>query len=75
MIEKKRVAITGFGSWSTRTSKPRKGKNPYSGDDIHIPAKERLRFKASAALKTAVDTGVKPVKKVATKKSKTKKEE
>lgn len=74
MIDKGRVAINGFGSWTTHPSKARKGRNPSSGEEIEIPAKERIRFKAFPKLKTAVETGDKPVKKAATK-SKTKKEE
>lgn len=41
------VAIRGFGTFKTKTSKAREGRNPQTGAAIQIEAKTKLTFKAS----------------------------
>jgi DNA-binding protein HU-beta len=49
-----RVAIVGFGTFSVRRVKARKGRNPKTGKEITIPARKRPVFKAGKGLKDAV---------------------
>jgi DNA-binding protein HU-beta len=49
-----RVALVGFGSFSTSKRAARKGRNPQTGKEIQIKAKKVVRFKAGAELSTKV---------------------
>ena len=48
------VTVTGFGTFSTRKSAARSGRNPKTGENLTIPASIRVKFKAGKALKEAV---------------------
>lgn len=50
-----RVAIVGFGSFSTAKREARTGRNPQTGAVIKIPARTIVRFRASKALGDAVN--------------------
>lgn len=50
LISKERLALIGFGSFSLATRKERTGRNPQSGKEILIPAKNVVRFKAGSDL-------------------------
>ena len=45
-----RVALVGFGSFSVTKRAARKGRNPQTGKEITIKAKNVVRFKAGAEL-------------------------
>ena len=45
-----RVALVGFGSWTVTRRKARKGRNPQTGKEITIKAKNVVKFKAGADL-------------------------
>ncbi len=45
-----RVALVGFGSFSVSTRSARKGRNPQTGKEISIPAKQVVKFKTGADL-------------------------
>ena len=45
-----RVALVGFGSFSVSTRAARKGRNPQTGKEINIAAKNVVKFKAGADL-------------------------
>ena len=49
------VAIAGFGIFRTAKSAARAGINPKTGEKIQIKASIRPKFKASKALKEAVN--------------------
>ena len=49
-----RVALVGFGSFSVTKRASRKGRNPQTGKEINIKAKNVVRFKAGAELQTKV---------------------
>lgn len=49
-----RVPLPGLGKIQVRQTKARMGRNPATGDPIHIPAKKRVRLTPSKALKEAV---------------------
>ncbi len=49
-----RVALVGFGSFSVSKRSARKGRNPQTGKEIDIPAKNVVKFKAGADLSKGV---------------------
>jgi len=49
-----KVVITGFGTFSVRTRKERKGRNPKTGEQIKITARKAPGFTAGKSLKKAV---------------------
>ena len=49
-----RVALVGFGSFSTSKRAARKGRNPQTGKEITIKAKKVVRFKAGTELSSKV---------------------
>ena len=44
------VKLTGFGNFTFKERKERKGRNPSTGETITIPATTVISFKASKAL-------------------------
>ena len=52
-----KVKISGFGNFSTREKRARKGRNPKTGVNLTIFARRVLTFKPSAILRKAVNQG------------------
>jgi DNA-binding protein HU-beta len=50
-----RVALVGFGSFSTSERAARTGRNPQTGKEIKIAAKKVVKFKAGAELSDSVN--------------------
>ena len=50
-----RVALVGFGSFSTSERAARTGRNPQTGKEIKIAAKNVVKFKAGAELSDSVN--------------------
>ena len=48
------VVLTGFGSFKVKHREARKGRNPKTGEEIHIAAVNVPSFKAGKSLKDAV---------------------
>ena len=48
------VALAGFGSFKVVKRKARKGRNPYTGEEIKIKATKAPKFSPAKALKEAV---------------------
>jgi len=53
LVSGKAVKILGFGSFSVYERKERKGINPRTGEEIVIPARRAIRFRASKNLREA----------------------
>ncbi len=49
-----KINITGMGIFMVADRKAREGRNPRTGETIHIPASKKLRFTPSKVLKEAV---------------------
>ena len=49
------VAITGFGKFATTERAARTMRNPLNGEQVQVPAKKVLRFKAAKSLKDSVN--------------------
>jgi len=50
------VKISGFGNFVVNTKRPRKGRNPQTGDEIIIAGRKVLTFKASQIMKKSLNT-------------------
>lgn len=55
LAQGERVQIIGFGTFETRMSSARTGRNPHTGEEIKIPARKTVKFKAGKTLKALVD--------------------
>ena len=51
------VMISGFGKWTVKAKKKRKGRNPQTGADLTIAARRVVTFKPSNVLRDAVNSG------------------
>ena len=49
------VSIVGFGTFSVKQRAARSGRNPKTGETIHIPASRAPGFKAGKGLQDAVN--------------------
>ena len=52
---KEKVQLVGFGTFETRERAAREGRNPRSGEVMHIAASKAPKFKAGKALKDIVN--------------------
>lgn len=50
-----RIEIRGFGSFTVTERAARIGRNPRSGEQVHVPAKRVPHFKAGKELRERVD--------------------
>lgn len=50
-----KIKISGFGNFVLRDKRPRKGRNPQTGDDIEITARRVLTFRPSQILKAYIN--------------------
>ncbi len=48
------ITLIGFGTFNVRHREAREGRNPQTGESIHIPASKTVGFKAGKALKDAI---------------------
>ena len=53
--QSEKVKISGFGNFVINTKRPRKGRNPQTGDEITITGRRVLSFKPSPVLKKAIN--------------------
>ena len=53
--KEKKVALVGFGTWTSKKRPAREGINPLTKAPLKIPAKNVVSFKAGSKLKTAVN--------------------
>lgn len=51
----KDVMISGFGKWTVKAKKKRKGRNPQTGEALTIDARRVVTFKSSAGLRDAIN--------------------
>jgi integration host factor subunit alpha len=52
-----KVKISGFGNFVVNQKRPRKGRNPQTGEEIIITGRKVLSFKASPVLKKMMNVG------------------
>jgi len=51
-----KIKISGFGNFVINTKRPRKGRNPQTGEEIIISGRRVLSFKSSPVLKKAMNS-------------------
>jgi integration host factor subunit alpha len=51
------VMISGFGKWTVKAKKKRKGRNPQTGEALTIDARRVVTFKPSNVLRDAINLG------------------
>ncbi len=56
LTEGDKVELRGFGSFRVRQRNSREGRNPKTGQSVHIPAKKVPFFKAGKELREMVDS-------------------
>jgi DNA-binding protein HU-beta len=49
------IQLIGFGSFAVKKTKETKGRNPQTGKEITIPARNKIKFTAGKQLKEAVN--------------------
>jgi len=52
--KEKRFAYPGFGTFTVRSRKARKGRNPQTGEEIKIKASKTVGFKPAPTLKRSL---------------------
>ena len=55
ILQGERIEIRGFGSFSIHHIAPRMGRNPKTGEVVHISAKRTIHFKPGKELRDKVD--------------------
>jgi integration host factor subunit alpha len=53
----KAVKISGFGKWTVKAKKKRRGRNPQTGKEMMIDARKVITFKPSNVLRDALNSG------------------
>ncbi len=59
LVKGDRIEIRGFGSFTTKNYGAYTGRNPRTGETIHVPPKKLPFFKVGKELKERVDRGFK----------------
>jgi len=54
--QNEKVKISGFGNFSVRQKRARRGRNPQTGSEITISERKVMTFKASQILKKKINT-------------------
>ena len=49
------VKISGFGKWTVKAKRERKGRNPQTGEDLTIDARKVVTFKLSVVLRDGLN--------------------
>lgn len=52
-----KIKLSGFGNFVIHEKRPRKGRNPQTGEEITISGRRVLSFKASQVLKKVMNDG------------------
>jgi integration host factor subunit beta len=56
LMNGEKIEIRGFGNFRLKTRKPRKARNPKTGESVDVPGKKVLYFKVGKALKDTLNT-------------------
>ena len=50
-----KIKISGFGNFNVRTKRPRKGRNPKTGEEVVISGRKVVTFKPSLVMRKALN--------------------
>jgi len=62
-----KVKFSGFGNFVIREKRPRRGRNPQTGEEVMISGRRVLTFKPSAILRKVVNQGNQTPERIETK--------
>jgi integration host factor subunit alpha len=51
------VMISGFGKWTVKAKKKRRGRNPQTGKELMLEARRVVTFQSSTVLRDALSAG------------------
>ena len=54
IVEEGKLKVAGFGNFAVKQKRTRRGRNPQTGEELAIEARQVLTFKASPMLKQKV---------------------
>jgi nucleoid DNA-binding protein len=54
LVRQGRIELRNFGVFEVRKRKPRKGRNPRTGEEVKVPAKRVVTFKAGGKMEQRV---------------------
>lgn len=49
------LLISGFGKFNVKNKRPRKGRNPHTGEDLTLDARQVVTFRPSGLLRARVN--------------------
>jgi integration host factor subunit beta len=55
LMSGEKIEIRGFGNFRLKLRKPRKARNPKTGESVEVPGKKVLYFKVGKALREALN--------------------
>ena len=55
--EDNKMVLSGFGTFTLKTWKERKGRNPRTGEEIDIPSRKTMKFLPSNVLRDSLNMG------------------
>ena len=55
LIEGSDLLLSGFGKFNVRDKKPRRGRNPQTGEELILDARRVVTFKPSGILRTKIN--------------------
>lgn len=55
LVQGEEVVFTGWGKWEVVEKAERVGRNPKTGEEVVIPAKKAIKFKAGKSLEEKVN--------------------
>lgn len=56
LSSEKRIELRNFGVFEVRTRKARKARNPRTGDEVMVPSKQVVTFKAGKIMEEKIGT-------------------
>lgn len=56
LAEGEEVLVSGFGKWSVRDKKERRGRNPQTGNPLTLPPRRVVTFRPSRVLKAKIQS-------------------
>jgi integration host factor beta subunit len=56
LVSGEKIEIRGFGNFKLKNRRPRKARNPKTGEKVDVPEKRVLHFKAGKALREAMNS-------------------
>jgi integration host factor subunit beta len=55
LVKGDKIEIRGFGNFKPKNRKPRRARNPKTGEKVDVPGKKVLHFKVGKALREAMN--------------------